>query len=172
MRVSQAALKAATRRLVEACGGQESAALIPGMPITRHQSFSEAGLASHPDRFLRIDVAALLEADCGVALVTAEMAKATSHALVKLPDIPGGLSALGRITAQALKEVSDVFSLLGTQLEDGVLSAVEGEQLDREVDEAIAKLLALKLQAIEVARKDKPSAPRSGAGANRFGGPE
>ena len=155
MRVTSHALKAATRRLVEACGGQESAVLIPNMPINRHQSFSEAGNAAHPDRFLRIDVAALMEADCGLPLVTAEMAKATGHMLVKLPDVPGHLGALGRVTAEALKEVGDVFSTLGQQLADGVLTRAEGPQLDAEIDEAIAKLLQMKLQAAAVATADE-----------------
>lgn len=142
-----AALKAATRRLVEACGGQESAALIPGMPISRHQSFSEAGNAAHPDRFLRIDVAAMMEADCGLPLVTAEMAKATGHVLVPLPAVAATDTPLGRITAQAMKETSEVFVRLGDFLDDGTLDSVEGSHLEREIDEAIVKLLALKAQA-------------------------
>jgi hypothetical protein len=140
-------LKAATRRLIEACGGQESAVLIPGMPIARHQSFSEAGSAAQPDRFLRIDVAALMELDCGQPLVTAELARASGHVLVPLPRIAAQRSPLGRITAQALKETSDVFSRLGGFLEDGTLTFAESTQLDKEIDEAIEKLLALKAQA-------------------------
>jgi len=146
MQVNPSALKAATRRLIEACGGQESAVLIPGMPITRHQSFSEAGNAAQPDRFLRIDVAAMLEADCGKPLVTAELARATGHVLVPLPAIAAQRSPLGRITAQAMKETSEVFARLGGYLEDGTLSYAEGKQLDIEIDEAIEKLLALKAQ--------------------------
>lgn len=142
----QQALKAATRRLIAACGGQESAALIPGMPIQRHQSFSEAGSPAHPDRMLRIDVAALLEADCGLPLVTAALAKATGHVLVPLPAVLAMRSPLGRITARALKETSEVFATLGAALDDGVLSAVEGRHLDTQIDEAIEQLLVLKAQ--------------------------
>lgn len=139
-------LKAATRRLVEACGGQESAVLIPGMTIERHQTFSEAGSLKHPDRFLRVDVAALMEADCGLPLVTQEMAKATGHVLVKLPAIARSNSPLGRITGQAMKEVAEVFSSLGTALDDETLEADEAGRVMTEIDEAIEKLLALKLQ--------------------------
>lgn len=139
-------LKAATRRLVSECGGQESAALIEGMPITRHQSFSEAGSPAHPDRMLRVDVAVLLEADCGKPLVTAAMAKANGYALVSLHRVLAGRDPLGRITAQAMKETSEVFVRLGQALDDGVLSSAEGAHLDREIDEAIDKLLALKAQ--------------------------
>jgi len=148
-------LKAATRRLIEACGGQESAVLIPGMPISRHQSFSEAGNAAQPDRFLRIDVAALMEADCGRPLVTAELARATGHVLVPMPSIAAQRSPLGKITAQAMRETSEVFAGMGQALEDGVLTAIEGAQLDREIDEAIEKLLALRAQVDFEAGRDR-----------------
>lgn len=150
MTVRPNSLKAATRRLIEACGGQESCVLIPGMPISRHQSFSEAGNGALPDRFLRIDVAALLEADCGLPIVTAEMAKATNHWLVPMPLIAAQRTPLGRITAQAMKETSEVFARLGAFLDDGVLNSTEGAHLDREIDEAILKLLALKAEAAAV----------------------
>lgn len=143
-------IKGAVRRLTEACGGQESVVLIPGMPIRRHQQIGEYGLGT-ADAHARCDVVLLMERDCGLPLVTAIMARATGHVLVKLPEVPGHLGALGRVTAQALKEVGDVFSTLGQQLEDGTITSAEGAQLDKEIDEAIGKLLALKLQARAVA---------------------
>lgn len=150
----QQALKAATRRLIAACGGQESAALIPGMPIQRHQSFSEAGSPAHPDRMLRIDVVALLEADCGLPLVTAALAKGTGHVLVALPAVAGGDARLLRVTAEALKEVSEVFARLSEYLADGTLSTDEGAQLDREIDGAIVKLLQLRAQIDALAGRE------------------
>jgi hypothetical protein len=60
---------------------------------------------------------------------------------------------LGRITGEAMKEVSEVFSTLGRQLEDGTLSRIEGPQLEREIDEAVETLLALKLQARAVVER-------------------
>lgn len=86
MTVTRLTLKAATRRLVKACGGQESCALIDGIN-DRHQHFSEVGLVSEKfeSKFLRLDHVALLEADCGEPELTRELARATGHALVKLP---------------------------------------------------------------------------------------
>lgn len=140
------ALKAATRRLVAACGGQESAVLIEGMPITRHQTFSEAGLVSQPDKFLRIDVTALLEADCGTPFVTRELAKLSGHELVRLPASLRGNAPLARATGAAMREVGQVFDRLGQALDDGKLTSAEDRDVEGEIDEAIGKLLELKFQ--------------------------
>ena len=141
------ALKAATRRLVKACGGQESCALIAGIGTVRHQHFSEVGAPDRPTEFLRLDRVMLMEADCGQPIITDVLARATNHRLVPLPLIASTRTPLGRVTAQAMKETADVFVRLGGFLDDGVLNATEGAQLDREIDEAILKLLALKAEA-------------------------
>lgn len=138
-------LKAAFRRLVEACGGQESAILIPGMPIQRHQAISEYGKVDHAGH-ARIDVIALMEADCGRPIVTEHLARATNHVLVPLPAVVASRSPLGKVTGAAMKETSEVFARLGQFLDDGVLSSAEGRALDREIDQAVVKLLALKAQ--------------------------
>lgn len=138
-------LKAAFRRLVEACGGQESAILIPGMPIQRHQALSEYGKIDHPGQ-ARIDVIALMEADCGKPLVTELLARATHHVLVPLPAVVGSHNPLGRVTGAAMKETSEVFAKLGQFLDDGKLSATEGRKLDKEIDDAVIRLLALRAQ--------------------------
>jgi hypothetical protein len=139
------ALKAAFRRLVEACGGQESVILIPGMPLKRHQALSEYGNIDEPGQ-ARIDVIALMEADCGKPLVTELLARATHHVLVPLPAVVGSHNPLGRVTGAAMKETSEVFAKLGKFLDDGKLSAAEGRQLDKEIDQAVIQLLALRAQ--------------------------
>lgn len=144
--VTLEAMKAATRRLVKACGGQESCVLVPGVGTTRHQYFSEVGQVERPTEFLRLDRVALLEADCGKPIVSALLARATNHVLVPLPAIAATRNPLGRVTAQAMRETSEVFATLGQALDDGVLTSAEGRQLDTEIDEAIEKLLALKAQ--------------------------
>lgn len=148
-RVSPEELKAATRRLVKRCGGQESCVLIDGIGTKRHQGFSDAGSMAEPhaETFLRLDRVALLEADCGDPVITATLARATGHVLVRLPDAAAMGAGLGRVTAEALKECSDMFGKLAVFLDDGTLSAVEGAQFDLECDEAIAAVLALKAQA-------------------------
>lgn len=139
-------IKAATRRLVAECGGQESAALVPGIRITRHQSFSEYGQPAFVDRVIAADVVAVLEADCGTPFVTRELAAATGHVLVKLPATSLSIAAIGKVTGKAMKETSEVFGTLGASLEDDVLDPSEREKVAREIDEAIVQLLALKLQ--------------------------
>lgn len=139
------ALKAAFRRLVEACGGQESVILIPGMPIHRHQAISEYGRVDHPGQ-ARIDVIALMEADCGRPIVTEHLARATQHVLVPLPAVVGSRNPLGRVTGAAMKETSEVFAKLGKFLDDGVLTSAEGRSLDKEIDDAVIRLLALRAQ--------------------------
>lgn len=140
------ALKAATRRLVKACGGQEACALLPTVDKARHQYFSEVGSIEHPKTFLRLDLVPALEGDCGLPIVTALLAQATNHVLVPLPAVARTRSPLGKITGEAMKETSEVFARIGAFLDDGTLSVTEGAQLDREIDEAIIKLLALRAQ--------------------------
>lgn len=154
MTVSLEALKAATRRLVKVCGGQESCVLIAGIGTTRHQYFSEVGQVERATEFLRLDRVALMEADCGQPILTEQLARATGHVLVRLPEIARSGLPLGRVTGEAMKEVSDVFGKLGAFLDDGVISAVEGSQLDIEIDEAIVKLLALRAQVDALAKGD------------------
>lgn len=144
--MSMATFKAGFRRLVKACGGQESCVLIEGIGISRHQHFSEVGQIDRPADWLRIDRVALMEADCGQPIVTELMARATGHVLVKLPEIGAEHGALGRVTGQALRETSEVFAKLGEFMADGTLSRVEGATFGREVDEAVIMLLQLKAQ--------------------------
>ena len=136
------ALKSAARELIESFGVQKFAA---SLVRVEQPDLSDYGNANLLSRFMPIDVVADLESRNG-PVVTRELARLTDHVLVPLPAIAATRGPLGRITAQALKEVSDVFGKLGDFLEDGTVTAVEGAQLDSEIDEAIEKLLALKAQ--------------------------
>lgn len=145
------ALKAATRALIKRCGGSVAAAAVTRVG---QQAISEYGNAGpdHEARFIPIDIVADLEGEVGPVLTT-ELARLSGHVLVRLPDVARSGLPLGRVTGEAMKEVSDVFGKLGQFLEDGVISKVEGAQLDAEVDEAIIKLLALRAQIDAVAGK-------------------
>lgn len=140
------ALKAATRQLVTTVGGPSAAAL-----VTRgdHQSVSRYGSANpeHGERFMPIDVVADLESECEQPIVTRMLAEQAGFLLVPMPRAAGGL-ALQMITAKALKETSEVFVSLADSLGDGSLSADEAERVTRDIDEAIAKLAALRLQVL------------------------
>lgn len=140
-------LKNATRKLVKACNGQLACTLIDGMPANkRHQAFSDYGNPQKAD-MLPLYMVPLLEAYCGQPFITADLARATGHRLVHLPEFDEAHAPLGRISAEALKEVGDVFSTLGAQLMDGKFTAAEDRELRREIDEAIVKLLQLQAQA-------------------------
>ncbi len=146
-------IKALSRRLTKLCGGQESAMLIDGMPLDRHQTLSDYGNPKS-DLVIRADVLALMEADCGQPLVTSRLARHTGHLLVKLPPGARDIVDLGRVTGRAMKEVGEVFAGLGQSLDDGVLSHVEGTDVAREIDEAIVMLATLKLMVEERVRRD------------------
>ena len=139
--------KAAMRRLVKACGGQEACVLIEGMPIRRHQTFSEYGSLGHPEVRPPRYVIALLEIDCGDPIYTRAMARLSQHDVV--PIQPGAIdtqSLAGTLqaTGMAMKEASDVFARVGEASADGRISAREIIEINSDVDEAIRALMALK----------------------------
>lgn len=140
------ALKASTRHLVSTVGGPSAAA-----NITRgdHQSVSRYGSANpeHAERFMPIDVVADLESECEQPIVTRMLAEQAGFLLVPMPRAAGGL-ALQMISAKALKETSEVFVALADSLGDGKVCAEDAAKVTKEIDEAIAKLAALKLQVL------------------------
>lgn len=147
------ALKAATRQLINAAGGTVAAAA-----VTRgdHQGISRYGSA-HPDnadRFMPIDVIADLESECEQPVLTKELARLSGHLLVQVPNVVRSGTALGVITAKALKETSEVFVALADGMGDGRLCATDAANIGREIDEALAKLAALKLQVQAEAETD------------------
>lgn len=143
-------LKSATRELLDGFGPQKVPAALVRVGQTELSDYANA---NRLDRFAPIDVVADLESKLG-PVVTRQLAELTGHVLVALPTVAGGDARLMRVTAAALKEVSDVFGKLSEFLADGTLSAVEGAQLDREIDEAIVKLLQLRAQVDALAGRD------------------
>lgn len=140
------ALKGVVKLAVKEAGGQENAINVTTR-ITRAAAFSDYANPDLGDRHMPIDVAVELDQFNNKPTILSAMARMAGHVVVRLPEVVNANSALGRVTAEALKEVSDVFSTLGGQLADGVLTKVEGPYLESEIDQAIEKLLALKLQA-------------------------
>jgi hypothetical protein len=139
----QRTIKALTKRLVEACGGQESCALIPGIRVTRHQAYSEFANDDYPDKRLPLDVLAMMTIDSGSKVFAEWLAGLTGHAVVRLPVVAPGAS-INRVTGQAMRETAEVFEHLGKSLEDGVLDRLEGKDVNTQIDESIEKLLELK----------------------------
>lgn len=138
-------IKAATRRLIDAAGGPVAAA-----EVTRgaHQDMSRYGSA-HPDnagRFMPVDVLADLESETEQPILTKSLAKLAGFLLVPEPKVALSGSALGVITSKALKETSEVFVALADATLDGKVCSADADNISREIDEAMAKLAALKLQ--------------------------
>lgn len=140
-----AGLKAATRRLLAEAGGPVDAARATRVD---HQGLSRYGNsgADHDERFIPADVIADIEAECGQPIVTRKLAELSGYLLVPVPRVALSGTALGAITASSLKETSDVFVAIGDSLGDGRISQEDADRISREIDEAMAKLAALKLQ--------------------------
>lgn len=140
-----ALLKAATRKLISYAGGPVAAAA-----VTRggHQNVGRYGSAHADDgeRFMPADVIADLESESGQPVLTRTLARLSGHLLVPEPHVVRSGTALGAITAKALKETSDVFVALGDGLGDGHLCAADAARIETEIEEAIIKLMALRLQ--------------------------
>lgn len=135
------ALKGASRRLVTGAGLGPRAANVTRV---RQQQLSEYG---QPEQklFMPIDVVADLEAEAG-PIVTAQLAALCNHLLVPVPQAVGSGTMLGQVTAAALKDTSQVFVELANALGDGKVTGAEADAIAREIDEALARLAALKLQ--------------------------
>jgi hypothetical protein len=149
------ALKAAQRRLVMQAGGQEACVLVPGMRLSRHQSFNDYGNPAMADKHMPLDVAATLERFT-TPEVTRVLARLCNHMLVPLPRAELSGTALGKSVATALKETSEVFVAMAEAMGDGQLCAADVAKVGREIEEAISRLAALKLQVqAEVERAEE-----------------
>lgn len=132
------ALKAATRRLVEAVGGGKCAS---EMTRTSEGRISEAGSLNVMDRFVAIDVVADLEADTKNPFVTRCLADLAGFDLMarNIARDPDMLRHLARIA----RETGEVIAALSSSLADGHHSDQEKAALRKEIREAIDHLQAL-----------------------------
>lgn len=147
------ALKGATRRLVDACGGVESAAAVTR---TGFQVLSKYGHPMQPV-FAPVDVVADLEADAGMPLVTRALAALAGHVLVPLPSAEPGQGRWYRHIAEIAKDVGGVVERLGDALaDDGEVSRAESRALAlrAHVQHAIAELATLDHALADLERRD------------------
>jgi hypothetical protein len=150
-RVIYNGLKRRFDELVERNGGQTE---VVALKLTRGSQTDLSRWSSTNDdhvdltpRYAGIDVVLDLETACGEPLVSQYLAARTDHVLVKLPEGARDVTDLGRVTGRAMKEVGEVFADLGQMLDDGVLSSVEDQKLETDIDEAIVMLVTMKLMA-------------------------
>lgn len=141
-----AVIKQATRRLVKACGGLESAAT-----ITR---VGHSELARYYDPaeklFMPIDIAADLETDCGKPMLTRALASLAGCELVGLPQSPDKsedlhhwsslLANLGQETASTLAHVATTLAKHGTL----TAQAITDQRLTSHLDALIASAMQLR----------------------------
>lgn len=126
-------------------GGQEALASVSGR-IRRAAAFSDYGNEDIPDRHMPIDVAVEVDLYNGRPLILTAMAKLLGCIVVSMPNVVLTGTKLGRLTGEAMRETGEVFSELGDILDDGKVTSDEVPGFENHVDDAIAKLVALKLQ--------------------------
>lgn len=136
-------LKGAVRNLVRVAGNGSQAASATRVSQQRLSDYGNPQAAL----FMPIDVVADLEAECG-PIVTAELAALCHHLLVPMPESYRDGSVLGRVTGEAMKETSEVFIAISDIMKDGKITGSELARLSHEIDQAMAKLAALKMQAV------------------------
>ncbi len=131
-----AALKTATRGLVDSLGGVEAAStVLSGYSIGR---ISEAMSLHHPDRLLRLDLVADLEAVAPQPLVSATMARLAGCVLLPLPKRAGSESDA---LAAVLRGAGVVGGRVADALGDGRITDAERGRLAEDLD-ALARAVA------------------------------
>lgn len=131
--VEFAALKTASRALVQAVGGIEAAAL-----VCRYQksAIAEACSRTAPDRTLPLDVVADLERCAGEPYVTRVLAGLNGHALLPTP-------AIGPAEAQAIARVLSGGGEVGAAFAEGYADArLSGAERQRLKDALLALIEA------------------------------
>ena len=148
---AQQDLKAASKALVRAYGGQEAAAELLGKAQSR---YSDAG-SPHTPTFLTIcEVAELEDRTSGAAchpIVTRELARRQGFELVARPRALPAPESLIACVGDLLKEGGDVMGAVAEALKDGRWNRQEARTAIEQTDDLIAVAVTLRaaLTAIE-----------------------
>lgn len=129
-------IKAATKILIERAGGQTYAAEVLGISQSK---ISEYASFHHPDRFMRADLVARLEAFVGEPIVTRELADQSSYDLQARAASTTPVD-LPHAFARAMKEMADVQVSATTAMADGRADASERAEMIKQAQEAITRL--------------------------------
>lgn len=132
------ALKAAERRLVGRCGGQQACTLLPGMRLKRHQTFNDFGNPDLADRHMPADVIAALERDGGPE-VTRTLAELAGCLLIQLPKVEAG-DLLSREAGASAVQFGKMMTDFGAAIEDGTINGREAGTLKDDVDRLLVAL--------------------------------
>lgn len=152
-RTELAALKAATRRVIAAQGGQISAALDFNLAQC---TVSEYVNPKKLDRFIPIDRVALAERFTGKPFITAELARLSGHVLIELPQLDGD-DVWSRELGAIAKEAGEAMHALGEAIaQGGTVTAEEIRNLKivDELQDAIAALVHAKSMCEAVLKEE------------------
>lgn len=134
-------IKSATRDLVRLTGGVERAAGVAGLSKSEVSRMQDSGQAS----IITIPAALALEAECGVAAVTAVMADIGGRRLSEPEAEARAAVSLLTANAEVLRRVGEVAAQLAGAAADGKITPSEAEMVDRaagQAAEALARMRA------------------------------
>lgn len=143
-------LKAATRRLVEKCGGIEAAGRETRVSFSRlsdYQSQSD----SEETAFIPLDIIADLEDASGELTITEALASIHGAVLLRLPVRGDGVTTAH--IASVCQETGEVIQGIGTALSDGKIDAREREKVLVQVDDAQRALLGLRAHLVAMGKE-------------------
>lgn len=135
-------IKAATRDLVAAVGGQERAAMLCGWARSSVQRWGDAEAAR--DVINAVAIAAL-EADCGLPLVTAVLAEINGRAVGPRPGPGSNGPDLMELTAELAAESGEALQTIISAAADGQVSETER----RAVADALADVSRVRVQILD-----------------------
>jgi hypothetical protein len=134
--LDERALKAMTGELVSACGGTKAVSMILGLSEPRVSGYTSV---SHMDRFMPVRAVTKLELTIGSPIVSRWMSERLTR--------DGGADA-ATLTVKDLcrivKETSDLNSVMGEALSDGIVNSADRAAIRQEIVE-----LRLVLDALE-----------------------
>lgn len=141
------ALKFATRDAVAMIGSQ-SLAIQSTRIGQQHLSKLTQTDPQHDDfwKFATLDVAQDLQDVAGRPVIAEAMAAQFGYVMVHVPEVAKSRTVLGRVTGEAMKETSEVFSALGIRLADNHVSQEDYAAVHAEIRQALAALIKLDMQ--------------------------
>lgn len=124
-------IKAATRRLITACGGIDAAASAVGLGRSTMAEYQAAHLVSH----MPLDVVCVLEQFSGTVEITALLAR--RHGLALVPAESSPAACLTRQVSRLFQEAAELGGAHADALTDGIIDATERERIGREASDVI-----------------------------------